>query len=203
MDLRDIQMADTLGYKLKLLAIGVRRGERLELRVHPALLHHGHTMAAVRGVYNAVCIHGDLVGELTLTGRGAGRTATTSAVVADIARVALGTYRADFAGLSQFGDVPAARLVPHGEIETRYYVRLSARDRPGVFASVAGILGRQGIGIASLRQQETGESEGDFVPVVLMTHRAREDAVRRALEAINQLNVIRGEETHLLRVEGI
>jgi homoserine dehydrogenase len=202
-DLRDMRIADTLGYRLKLMAVGVRRGERLELRVHPVLLRHGHAMAAVSGVHNAVCIHGDLVGELTLTGKGAGRPATASAVLADIARMALGTYRADFAGLSQFGEVPAARLVPADETLTRYYVRLSARDCADVFAGIAGILGRQGVGIASLHQQEGGESEGGFLTVVLITRPAGEGMVRRALEEINRLDVICAEKTALIRVEDI
>ncbi|NIM70474.1 MAG: homoserine dehydrogenase, partial [Xanthomonadales bacterium] len=144
-ELSDLRYARALGYRLKLLAIGVRRGQQLELRVQPALLHREHPLAGIGGVYNAVCVHGDRVGEVVLTGRGAGRRPTSSAVTADIARVALGTYGRDFAAMSQFGDVPDADLVRPEETETRYYFRLDCLDRPGVLAQVAGILGEEGI----------------------------------------------------------
>jgi homoserine dehydrogenase len=203
-DLRDLRYAEALGYTLKLLAIGVRDGDRLELRVHPALLRRDHPLASIGGVYNAVCIHGDTVGEIVLTGKGAGRPATSSAVVGDIARMALGTYQADFAGLTQFGDVAEADLVPFGDITTRYYFRLDCLDRPGVLAQVAGVLGEEDISIASVRQHEVAEECGEpFVPVVFMTHEAREAAMKRALERINRLDVIRGENTRMLRVEDI
>ena len=202
-ELMDIQDADAMGYTLKLLAVGVRRGERLELRVQPALLRRDHPLAAVGGVYNAVCIHGSLVGEVVLTGKGAGRLPTASAVVADIARVALGTYGAEFANLTPFGEVPPAQLVPHGEMEMRCYFRLACRDRPGVMAQVAGLLAEEEISIASVRQQEVAGDADEFVPVVFMTHATREDAMRRALAAINKLDVVCGEKTRMLRVEDI
>ncbi len=202
-ELSDLEYARALGYTLKLLAIGVRRDGALELRVHPALLHRGHPLAAVGDVYNAVCIHGDRAGEIVLTGKGAGRMPTSSAVVADLARMAMGTYQIDFAALAQFGRVADARLVPFGEVETRYYFRLNCLDQPGVLARVAGILADQGISIASVRQHEVAAREQDFVPVVFMTHLAREAPMQRALEAINRLEVIRAEETHMLRVEDI
>ncbi len=202
-ELSDLRYAGALGYTLKLLAIGIRRGEKLELRVHPALLRLEHPLAGVGDVYNAVCIHGERVGEIVLTGKGAGRMPTSSAVVADIARLALGTYRTDFARLAQFGDVPDAKLVPFGEVQTRYYFRLDCLDRPGVLAQVAGILAEEDISIASVRQQEVAAEGGQFVPVVFMTHRACQAAMRRALERINRLEVIEGGKTRMLRVEDI
>ncbi len=202
-ELSDLRYARALGYTLKLLVIGIRRGERLELRVHPALLRHDHPVAGVGGAHNAVCIHGSHVGEIVLTGLGAGRMPTSSAVISDIARIALGTYRTDFAALSPFGDVPDAHLVPFGEVETRHYFRLDCADRPGVLAKVANILGEENISIASVRQQEAAAPGEDVVPVVFMTHRAKEGAVARALDRINQLDVVRGERTRMLRVEDI
>jgi homoserine dehydrogenase len=202
-ELRDLQYAHELGYTLKLLAIGIRHGPRLELRVHPALLPCEHPMASVAGVYNAVCVHGSNVGEVVLTGRGAGREPTAGAVVADVARVALGTYPAEFAALAQFGDVPPADLLAAGEVQRRYYFRLDCLDRPGVLARVAGILGEEDISIASVVQQETAAPGEELVPVVFMTHEAREEALLRALERINRLDVVRGETTRMLRVEDI
>lgn len=202
-ELRDLQYADSLGYTLKLLAIGVRDGERLDLRVHPALLRHDHPVAGIGGVYNSVCIHGSHVGEIVLTGKGAGCMPTSSAVLADIARVALGTYGTQFATLSQFGDVADARLVPLGQIQTRYYFRLDCQDQPGVLGNVAGILGEQDISIASVRQHEMAPAGEDFVPVVFMTHRAREASLEKALARINELDAVRGGRTRVLRVEDI
>jgi homoserine dehydrogenase len=202
-ELSDLRYAQALGYTLKLLAIGLRRGDRLELRVHPALLRREHPVAGIGGVFNAVCIHAGYAGEIVLTGQGAGRMPTTSAVVADIAAVALGTYRLDFAAMSQFGDVPEADVVPFGDVETRYYLRLDCADRPGVLARVATILSEESISIASVRQQEASGPGKQMVPVVFMTHRAQEAAFRRALDRINQLDVIRGERSRFLRVEDI
>ncbi len=202
-ELRDLRYARALGYTLKLLAVGIRHADRLELRVHPALLRRAHPLAGVGGVYNAVCIHGSLAGEIVLTGQGAGRLPTTSAVMADVVRVALGVYGTQFAALNQFGDVPDARLVPMGDVETRYYFRLDCLDRPGVLAKVAGILGEEDISIASVRQQELAAPGEEFVPVVFMTHRAREASLKTALERIDALDVVQGDRTRVLRVEDI
>jgi len=202
-ELSDLRYAQALGYTLKLLAIGIRRGEQFELRVHPALLRSNHPVAAVSGVFNAVCIHASNAGEIVMTGQGAGRMPTSSAVVADIARVALGSYPTEFATLSQFGDVPDAKIVPFDDVETRYYLRLDCADRAGVLGSVAGILGEEGISIASVRQHEGAGAGKQTVPLVFMTHRAREGAVRRALQRINRLDVVRGERTRMLRVEDV
>ncbi len=202
-DLRDMRYARSMGYTLKLLAIGIPRDGRLELRVHPALLHRDHALALVGGVFNAVCLHGSQAGEVVLTGKGAGRKPTASAVVADVARVALGTYGAEFAAMAQFGDAPDAAVVPVGEIQTRYYFRLDCLDRPGVLATVASILGEEQISIASVRQQELSTPSEQFVPVVFMTHQARDDAMRRALDSINRLDAVREEATRMIRVEDI
>jgi homoserine dehydrogenase len=202
-ELSDLHYAQALGYTAKLLAIGIQRDRQVELRVGPALLHRDHPLAGIGGVYNAVCIHGDRAGEIVLTGKGAGRVPTSSAVVADIARVALGTYQVEFGELAQFGDVPRADLVPSGEVQARYYLRLDCRDQPGVLARVAGILAQEQISIASVRQQEVAEDAEQFVPVVFMTHTARQGAFRRALDRINRLDVVAGDRTRTLRVEDI
>ncbi len=202
-ELSDLRYAQSMGYTTKLLAVGVRRGDKVELRVHPALLHMHHPLASVDGVYNAVCVHGSHVGEIVLTGRGAGREPTAAAVVADIARLALGTYQASFAALGQFGQVVAADAVPIEQIATRYYFRLDCADRPGVLAQVAGILGEEDISIASVRQQEACPSDQATVPVVFMTHQAPNGAMRRALDRINRLGTVRAGSTRMIRVEDI
>jgi len=200
---KDLHYARSLGYTLKLLAMGIRTPKGIELRVHPALLQKTHPLASVGGAYNAVCVHGDAVGEVVFTGLGAGRWPTASAVVADICRVALGAYRVDFAELRQFGEVPPAPVVPFENVEARYYFRLSCLDQPGVLAQVAGVLGEERISIASCIQQELPAAGQKHVPVVFMTHQAREGAVRKALERINRLECIEGSETRMLRVQDI
>jgi len=160
----------------------------------------------VGGALNAVCVHGDPVGEVMLTGMGAGRWPTASAVVADICRVALGTYGTDFAELPQFGEVPSATLAPLDEMRMRYYFRLSCQDEPGVLAQVAGILGRNKISIASCIQQDRAPEEEEHAqqaPVVFMTHEAQEGSLKRALREINQLSCIDGRRTRMLRVQEI
>jgi len=199
----DLRYAHSLGYTLKLVAVGIRAGDRFALRVHPTLLRHEHPLAEVNGAYNAVCVHGDSMGEVVLTGLGAGRWPTASAVVADIARLALGTYQRDFADLAQFGDVPRVQVVPLEEVRTRYYFRLSCADRAGVLAQVAGVLGRHDISIASCIQQDQASPGGDYVPVVFMTHEAREGAMQDALAEINKLDCIEGRRTRMLRVQDI
>lgn len=199
----DILYAHSLGYTVKLLAIGMRWNGQLELRVHPALLHHEHPLAAVGGAYNAVCVHGDSVGEVVLTGLGAGRWPTASAVVGDICRTALGTYQTDFANMSQFGEVETADLMPAEKVRARYYFRLSCADQPGVLAQVAGILGQHDISIAScIQQDQTPDAQGR-VPVVFMTHEACEGAMQSALSDINELETVSGRETRMLRVQEI
>ena len=201
-NLSDIQYAKGLGYTLKLLAVAARRGERLELSVYPALLHREHPVAAIGGVYNAICIHASNAGEIVMTGMGAGRLPTASAVVADVASVALGKYPVHFAALSQFGDVPPADLVPLAEFEKRYYLCMECVDSPGALGKVATILGDEGISIASVHQQEAADGR-EAVPVVFMTHGAREGAVDRALDRICELNAVRGGRPRMLRVVDI
>ncbi len=203
MRLQDLIYARALGYAVKLLAVGVRRDGALELAVHPALLRADHPMAAIAGAYNAICVHGSHVGEVVLTGLGAGREPTASAVVGDIARVAMGTYRTTFGSLAQFGQVDDADITPPGELEARYYVRLDCVDRAGVLAQVAGILGEEAISVASVRQQEAPEPTDGLVPVVLMTHRTRDAAVRRARDRISRLEVVRGETICVLKVQDL
>ncbi len=199
----DIRYARGLGWTLKLLAMGMRTERGMSLRVHPTLLPHAHPLASIRGAYNAVCVHTDTAGEVILTGKGAGRWPTANAVVGDICRLALGTYQPQFSTLAQFGDVERAQSVDIDEVRCRYYFRLSCMDRPGVLAQTSGILGEENVSISSCVQQDTGGEEGEQVPVVFMTHTAREGDVQRALDRINNLDCIEADGTHMLRVQHI
>jgi homoserine dehydrogenase len=183
--LQDIEYAAELGYRIKLLAIIKENGGAVQMRVHPALIPVRSLLGHVSGVFNAVWVRGDTVGQTMYYGRGAGREATASAVVADIVDVAR-NLKSD-----SHWRVPAfrphngfRRVVPMGEIATRYYVRLQALDRPGVLALVTGILGEHQISIASVTQKEANQPS---VPMVILTHQAAEHEMQTALRRIGEL----------------
>lgn len=189
LELCDLQYAWELGYAIKLLAVARHQEGELELRVHPALLPRRHPLAWVDGIFNAVCIHGDAVGDVVLYGQGAGQMPTASAVVADLVDVALGRAQKTFQQLS--APVEKVHLRPSADIETQYYLRFQALDRPGTLAQIAGVLGRDQISILSVMQKEA-PAESVFVPVVIMTHPAREEHLARAMARIDGLDVVEG-----------
>lgn len=187
----DIACARDLGYVIKLLAIAEREPpDRLSLRVHPTLVHAGDMLAEVSGSFNAISVYGHALGHALFYGRGAGQTPTASAVVSDIVGVALGTTPLAFEQLRLFPDsLPPANVLPFEQLESRYYLRLTARDVPGVLAEVTEALGRNGISLSAVLQRETGDGDS-LVPVVITTHRAREGSVRAALRRIDTLSTI-------------
>ncbi len=197
---QDVVNARELGYRIKLLAIAKAADGGLELRVHPTMIPADSPMAAVSGVFNAVFITGDNVGHLMFYGRGAGQLPTASAVWSDTLeiarRVAHGIPTMDV-DLPSVSPRPLA-LRPMNEIRSAYYMRVTAMDRPGVLAQVAGILGQHDISLVSVLQK--GRAHGEAVPVVMMTHEARERDMRAALSAIDKLPVV-ASRTTMIRVE--
>jgi homoserine dehydrogenase len=186
----DIQFAKDLGYVIKLLAIADHDAEgRLILRVHPTLVHQDDVLAEVSGGFNAISIFGHALGHALFYGRGAGQMPTASAVVADLVNVAIGTTPLAFKQLKIFPDSAApARVLPIEQLRSRYYLRVTAKDEPGVMAHVSHALGQQGISLSAILQREDAESR--LVPVVIMTHMAQEGAVRRALKEIDSSPMI-------------
>jgi homoserine dehydrogenase len=203
----DFEAAREFGYRIKLLGIArLRRdagGERLEARVHPTLIPRGSLLAQVEGAMNAFAVHGDAVGPTLFYGAGAGEQPTASAVVSDLMELARELSRAGGGRVSPLSTRPEALrrfpIVPLGELEGRFYLRFTALDRPKVLSHVAGALGEHGISIESVIQQGRGHA-GASVPVLVMTHPAREAAVRRALEAIDRLPDVTAR-TRLIRIE--
>lgn len=194
----DIQFARELGYKIKLLAI-IKADEKseIEVRVHPTLIPKSHVLASVNGVFNALAVHGDVVGETLFYGRGAGQDPTASAVISDLAEaaVALDSPR------RSYGFVPHAlygQCRSIDDIVSQYYLRVSVADRPGVLAQVAGILGEHDIGISSVIQPESHEAEA--VPLVLMIHDATNARLAKAVERIGKLESVR-KPPRMIRVE--
>ncbi len=190
-DPTDINYARELGYVVKLLAIGERseRG-RLVLRVHPSLVHARDLLADVSGSFNAISVYGHAVGHTLFYGRGAGGMPTASAVVSDLIGVALGTVPLAFRQLGIFPDlVPPADVLPFEQLETRYYLRVMARDIPGVLAEIATALGRNGISVSAVLQREVGPNQ--HVPLVITTHKAREGSLRQAMMEIDKIANVR------------
>jgi homoserine dehydrogenase len=196
----DVDNARELGYRIKLLAIAKTSEGGLEVRVHPTMIPADSPLAAVSGVYNAVFITGDNVGNLMFYGRGAGQLPTASAVWSDAVEIARSVAH-DIPGLPVDVPDPAAAalpLRPMADIRSEYYLRVTAMDRPGVLAQIAGILGHHDISLLSVLQK--ARAERGAVPVVMMTHEARERDMRAALAAIDRLPVVAGR-TAMIRVE--
>jgi homoserine dehydrogenase len=195
----DIAYAGELGYRIKLLAIIKQSAGQAEVRVHPTLVPLNHMLASVSGVFNAVMVKGDVVGDTLYYGRGAGRAATSSAVLSDIADVALNLASGSKQRLPSFvGNGVKGQIRPIGEIGARYYLRLSLLDKPGMLAKVAHILGDHQISIASVMQKEA--RLGEYVPVIIVTHASTEGNFRAALAEIDRMDVV-GAETVRLRIE--
>jgi homoserine dehydrogenase len=171
----------------------------VQVSVYPTLVPDGHVLASVNDVFNAIFVRGDVVGDTLYYGRGAGKDATASAVLSDVADAALDLHHRSENRVPPF--VPHER---HGAVQpiqdsvARYYVRLSVVDEPGVIAQVSAILGRAKISIASLIQPEG--HEGDVVPLILMMHAAPYSAMSRALRAIGQLPAVKAPPM-MIRVE--
>ena len=200
----DFRYARELGYVIKLLAIGRRHGSgaqsEVEVRVHPTLLSHDVLLADVNGVFNAVHVQGDLVGNVLFYGRGAGAEPTSSAVVSDVIDVAHNLN----AGVKNriplhFGTPLPVR--PMDALETRYYVRLWVADRPGVLAKIAQVFGDHRISIASCIQKETDTTAGT-AELVIVTHPAREADMQAAVADFRSLEIVR-ELANVLRIETV
>ena len=198
----DLAFARELGFVTKLLAIAKETEGGLEVRVHPALIPERHVLSSVRMAYNAFYLKGDAVGDVLLYGLGAGQMPTGSAVVSDIvdlARNVLSGSAQRVPPLSfQLSDLQRLPLKPMAEVVSRYYFRFSAVDRPGVLSKIAGILGEHEISIAVVIQK--GREVGGSVPIVMLTHEAKEAAVQAALSAIDRLEVVTAP-TKVLRIE--
>ncbi|WP_297210783.1 MULTISPECIES: homoserine dehydrogenase [Thermodesulfovibrio] len=190
---QDIAFAKEFGYKIKLLAITKILNGEIELRVHPTMIPEDYLIAKVDGVFNAIYVEGDNVGATLYYGRGAGSIPTGSAVVADIVDIAKGENQAalDFS--------EALNIKPIEEIESMYYFRFTALDRPGVLSKISGVFGEHNISIASVIQK--GRSKAGAVPLVILTHKAKERDVLQALEKIDKLPVVAGKSV-FIRVEG-
>lgn len=198
----DIEYARDFGYKLKLLAIGKRDGDRVEARVHPTMIPLDYPLSSINGVFNSIRLVGDFSGPVMLSGYGAGMNATASAVMGDVLAVAR-NLRAGIGTRVPALGCPQAQLAsypikPMEQLVAHYYLRFTVKDQPGVLAKIAGVLGRYEISIESMIQPHRHAAEA--VPIVFMTHEALERNVIAALAEIDLLDVVQ-RETLLIRIE--
>jgi homoserine dehydrogenase len=192
----DIAFAEELGYRIKLLGIARRSENGVELRVHPAMVPGQNLLAGVEGVFNAVLIEGDAVGQVFLQGRGAGAGPTASAVVADLVDIAR-EIRLPMFGVAgaRLGDAEKITISQH---KGAYFLRLMVVDQPGVLAEVTAILRDSRISLESMLQH--GRKPGEAVPIVFLTHETDEAAVADALARIAALPAVL-EPPALIRIE--
>jgi len=193
----DIGFTAEFGYRVKLLAVAQRKDNLLDLRVHPTLLPMKHLLSMVEGVYNAVYIEGDMAGKSLFYGEGAGGGAAASAVVADIVDICKEISQKNIPCSTLYEDEKIT-TVSMEDIYTRYYLRFTALDKPGVLGGISSVLGKNGISIASVIQKD--ESPEKAVPVLMLTHRAKEKSMRDAISEIDKLAFIK-KPTVIIRVE--
>ncbi len=202
LELEDLRYADEVGYRIKLLSIIKACDGKVQMRVHLTLIPKTALLANISDVFNGVMVEGDMVGQTLFYGRGAGRSATASAVTADITDVAVNL------AVGSARRIPAFRVgeqfsevLDMGDVSSRYYLRLQVRDCPGVIASITQILADKGISISSLIQHEQRDANG-VVPLVILTHTATERDIRSALAELGVL-AINQAPVKLMRIEDI
>ncbi len=197
----DIQFASEFGYRIKLLAIAKKDKKEIELRVHPTMMPADDLLSGVSGVFNAIFVEGDASGDGIYYGKGAGEMPTGSAVVSDIADIAKNIASGSterIRGINMHGN-SGLKIRKMEDIRTSYYLRFSAIDKPGVLSKISGILGMNNISIKSMIQK--GRKKERAVPLVMMTHNAREKEMMKALRDIKKLSIVSGMPMYL-RVEG-
>ena len=196
----DIRYAGELGYRIKLLGIARRRPKGIELRVHPALVPERRLIANVEGVMNAILVKGDAVGQTMYYGAGAGAEPTASAVVADLVDVARMLTADPEHRVPHFafqpGQLADTPILPMGEVETRYYLRMKVQDKPGVLADITRILADLKISIEAMVQKEPRAGEAE-VDIIMLTHLTVEKNVDAAIAKIEKLPVVVGKVTRI------
>jgi homoserine dehydrogenase len=200
----DVKFARDFGYRIKLLAIGKMIDGQIEARVHPTMIPLHNPMADVNGVFNAIRLTGDFVGAVMFYGRGAGQDPTASAIVGDL----IGLSRSMVAGAGRTvaplglldGKVKNLPVKPMADIVSKYMLRFSVRDLPGVLGTITSALGNHSISIASMVQTAHEADDTAPVPIVIMTHEAVEGSLQAALTEIDQLDII-CEQTSFIRIE--
>jgi len=195
-DIDDINFAEEMGYVIKLMAIAKNSDDGLDIRVHPAFVPKNHSLANINDTYNCVLLHGDAVGDVMSTGRGAGQMPTASAVVADIIQISkdINYDNQDFPKIDASLD---SCVINIDEIENNFYIRLAVKDKPGVMAKIAKVFGDNNVSLASVLQRQR---LNPIVPLVLITHTVQEKDLNNSLAEIENLKDVI-EVSSVIRVE--
>jgi homoserine dehydrogenase len=190
-DLIDLNFAKNFGYVIKLLAFAIKHKNHIEVRVHPTLIPENHVLASIRLNYNAFYVTGDFVGDVLLYGLGAGKEPTASAVVSDLITAIEFSFfkKKPFIKYPLTFDKKRYKIKPMEDVEFKYYFRFSAIDKPGVLSKISGVLGKYNISIASVVQIGR-QKKKQAVPIVMLTHEAKERNVLKALQEIDSLEVV-------------
>ncbi len=192
---RDIEIATSYGYVIKMLAIGVNHGDTVELRVHPVMLPAAHPLASVNGAFNAVFVEGSNVGQSMFYGRGAGELPTASAVMGDAVEIARRLDAGRTSEALNFGSAPC-RLMPMDDIVSMYYLRFAVDDRPGVLAQISRAFGDNDVSIKLVKQDDLGNRRAELN---IMTHEVRESKLQAAVREIAALPTV-NEVCSLIRM---
>jgi homoserine dehydrogenase len=198
LDSRDFRYAKELGFAIKLLAIGKQANSLIEVRVHPVFIPEESLLAKVDGVYNAILVEGDLVGKVLFYGEGAGASATSSAMVADVVSAARDIVTGGGCRMRWWLE-PNLKIRPMAELKTCYYLRLNVDDMPGVLAQVSKVLGDHRISISSVIQK-TVDDKAQTAEIVIMTHPAKEAEMQQALKELGRMAAVK-EIGNFIRVE--
>ena len=188
----DIENAQSLNLVIKLLAIAKKVNHELEVRVHPTLIHKNHPLASVNGIFNAIFLDTDPVGDILLYGQGAGQMSAAAGVVSDLINLATKKSEEMQSRINSLSkEVSKIKLRRMDRVETKFYIRLNVIDKPGVLSKISGILGKHDISIASVTQRD--RKRASAVPIMMLTHLAKERKLKLALEDINRLAVVRSK----------
>jgi homoserine dehydrogenase len=188
--LADVNYAKEMGFEIKLLAVAQKEADELEVRVHPTLVPRNHLLASVNGVNNAIYVSSDLAGGLLFYGPGAGQYSAASAVVSDIVDLTRDIQAGLFRSVLKIHeDLTIKKVRSIHDSQSRYYVRFMAVDKPGVLAKISGVLAKYGISIATVTQKD--RKKQDAVPIVMITHEAKEKSLRQAIQGIDKLWIIK------------
>lgn len=195
-EIDDIELAKEMGYVIKLLAIAKNSEQGLDVRVHPAFVPEDHSLAMVDGTYNCVYLHGDAVGQLMSTGRGAGQMPTGSAVTSDIIQIAKDINH-NQREIQRMDSFLKGNVIDINQIENNFYLRFEVEDKPGVMADIADVFGNNNVSLASVLQKQ---KNNPIVPLVFITHSVKEKNLQKSLSQIEKLdNVVKIKS--VIRVE--
>ncbi len=207
--IEDIEAADELGYRIKLLGVAQITDSGIEQRVHPTMVPKHTAIAEVAGVTNCVAVEGDFIDKIMLVGPGAGAGPTASAIVGDIVDIARGVKLPPL--LTKAGDLKPYKRARMRRHEGGYYIRLQVKDHPGAIAAIAARMAEQEISLQSVVQKgphiveaDTGKKPGQaaMTPVVMITHETTESAIRKAIKAIESDGHV-GRDTQMIRIESL